>query len=921
MPAEKAVTRTEIDILYAASNKLTQAATPAEQLEAVSDYAREQGASSCVLLYIDNDSAGQPEWLTVVAEWTAESGVAMGLDQTFYMPSFAFHQVWLSAPSQPTLVEDVLSSDQVDRSSRANYVRFRVRGIAMLPLNIKGRWVGLIMFSWSEPRAFDERDRRIYTALIQQAGPVIDSVRLFEQTQKRAEELEAAKHEMDLLYAASNRLTQSMTPDEWLAAVSDYARDHGANSGVLFYVEAEDERPNAPTAVVIAAEWRHDAASEAAIGKRFLISDHDGFIRRWLSTPNRPTLIEDVLTGENSDPTALEVYRHYQMRATAILPLNNQGRWVGLLMFAWASPVVFEARDRRIYTALLQQATPVIDAVRLFEATRERALRAELLLEVNDALSQATDEQSILAAVQPLVIRYQAEYTHLAYVVEMNAQREPARVQFVAARTRAGRPIALSARSDIACDARHYPFIEAVIGRPNDLLIVEDVATDPRYDIGDAQPVSHDGPVSAAIAIPLRTGDVWQGILTFMWMQPQTFLPKVRELFAEIRPAATSVVASRRAYLAEQKARRETESRARELETVAKVSAAATTRLNVDELLNTVCALTLTSFNLQQVNVYLLDENARLLALATEKQSAAQAVMPVPRQIALDDEQDWIARVARERRGMRLVSDGRPGASAMAVPLVQADRLIGVLCLVSSGANRFTEADIQVMGTLADLIAVAIENARLYEQAQSVAVLEERNRLARELHDTVSQALYGIGLGARTARALLDRDPKRVAEPLEYVLSLAEAGLTEMRALIFQLRPESIENEGLVTALTKQAASLQARHGIQVRTVLCEEPRLPLEIKQALYLVAREAMHNTVKHARASHVTVSLVCTDTECLLDIQDDGVGFDLSVPLPGHYGLQTMSERVAQVRGRFELTSEPGQGTTVHVVIPVT
>src|SRR5690606_20676625 len=199
MTIDKAATRAEIDILYAASNKLTQASTPAEQLDAVSDYAREQGASSCVLLYIDNDASGQPEWLTVVAEWTAEGAVAMGLDQTFYMPSFAFNQVWLSAPNRPTLVEDALSSDLVDRSSRANYMRFRVRGMAMLPLNIKGRWVGLIMFAWSEPHVFDERDRRIFTALIQQAGPVIDSMRLFEQTQKRAAELEAAKHEIDLL--------------------------------------------------------------------------------------------------------------------------------------------------------------------------------------------------------------------------------------------------------------------------------------------------------------------------------------------------------------------------------------------------------------------------------------------------------------------------------------------------------------------------------------------------------------------------------------------------------------------------------------------------------------------------------------------------------------------------------------------------
>src|SRR5690606_34377713 len=313
----------------------------------------------------------------------------------------------------------------------------------------------------------------------------------------------------------------------------------------------------------------------------------------------------------------------------------------------------------------------------------------------------------------------------------------------------------------------------------------------------------------------------------------------------------------------------------------------------------------------QQANVYLLDEAGERLKLATDRQASAQPVTPIQHSISIDDETDLIARAARERRGLilNLADEGKPACSEMAVPMVLAGRLIGVLYLASSEAHRFAEADIQVMGTLTDLIAVAVENARLYEKAQALAVLEERNRLARELHDSVSQALYGIGLGARTARMLLDRSPDRVAEPLDYVLSLAEAGLTEMRALIFQLRPESIENEGLVSALTKQASSLQARHGLQVTTEMGDEPALPLEIKQALYLVAREAMHNTVKHAKASNVIVRLTLEPTRCLLEICDDGVGFDTRASFPGHSGLQTMSERVEHLRGVCSIDSAPG------------
>ncbi|HEX9133734.1 MAG TPA: sensor histidine kinase [Ktedonobacteraceae bacterium] len=196
--------------------------------------------------------------------------------------------------------------------------------------------------------------------------------------------------------------------------------------------------------------------------------------------------------------------------------------------------------------------------------------------------------------------------------------------------------------------------------------------------------------------------------------------------------------------------------------------------------------------------------------------------------------------------------------------------------------------------------AVALENARLYEQAQELAALEERQRLARELHDSVSQALYGITLGTHTARTLLERDPGKVAEPLDYVLSQAEAALTEMRALIFELRPESLETEGLVAALSRQAAALRARHEIEVSTEFCEEPDLPLKVKEGLYRVAQEALHNTAKHARANKVNLRMHVDTEGILLEVRDNGVGFDTTRSFPGHLGLHSMRERVARLGG---------------------
>jgi signal transduction histidine kinase len=258
--------------------------------------------------------------------------------------------------------------------------------------------------------------------------------------------------------------------------------------------------------------------------------------------------------------------------------------------------------------------------------------------------------------------------------------------------------------------------------------------------------------------------------------------------------------------------------------------------------------------------------------------------------------------------------------AALIVPLLLKERAMGLLLLTSSEPDFFTARHATLALAVANQAAMALENARLYEQAQEWAALEERQRLARELHDSVSQALYGISLGVHTARTLLDRDPRQVREPLEYVLSLADAALAEMRALIFELRPESLEREGLCGALTQQASRLHARYGLAVSVSLCDEPTLPLKAKQELYRIAQEAMQNTVKHAQASAVDLRLERAPEAIVLEVCDDGIGFDPADGFPGHLGLRSMRERVMHLDGTFQIESAPGQGTRIQACIPV-
>lgn len=261
------------------------------------------------------------------------------------------------------------------------------------------------------------------------------------------------------------------------------------------------------------------------------------------------------------------------------------------------------------------------------------------------------------------------------------------------------------------------------------------------------------------------------------------------------------------------------------------------------------------------------------------------------------------------------------GLAWIVIPLKLYDQFTGIIFLSHEEPEYYTTRHDQLVMVVANQAAISIENARLYRQARTLAVLQERQRLARELHDSVSQALYGIALGAKTARKQLANNPAKAAEPLDYVLSLSDAALTEMRALIFELRPESLANEGLLPALERQAQMLRARYKIEVNTDWQEEPPLSLPLKEALYRVTQEATNNTAKHAAAKHVNIQLSQQNGRVNLEIRDDGQGFDPNQPFHGHLGLRSMRERIEQAGGSFTIESRPGQGTCVQATIPIT
>lgn len=226
-----------------------------------------------------------------------------------------------------------------------------------------------------------------------------------------------------------------------------------------------------------------------------------------------------------------------------------------------------------------------------------------------------------------------------------------------------------------------------------------------------------------------------------------------------------------------------------------------------------------------------------------------------------------------------------------------------------------TSGVMQLGGVAVDIT----ERKQNEERLRLLAALEERQKLARELHDSVTQTLFSMSLNARATERALGSNPQQAVSLVAELRRLAQGALAEMRALIFELRPESLESEGLVAALAKHTAALMARHEITVRSEVDGEPAIDLAAKEACYRIAQEAMHNVVKHANATTIWLSLRHEDTWFVMQVRDDGCGFEVQGTFPGHLGLTSMRERAARVGATIEVVSRPGHGTTITTRLP--
>jgi signal transduction histidine kinase len=259
--------------------------------------------------------------------------------------------------------------------------------------------------------------------------------------------------------------------------------------------------------------------------------------------------------------------------------------------------------------------------------------------------------------------------------------------------------------------------------------------------------------------------------------------------------------------------------------------------------------------------------------------------------------------------------------SFLGVPVVARGLVIGAVYLTDKeGAPSFSDDDERLIGLLAAHAAIAIENARLYERSRELSIVEERNRLARELHDSVTQQLFGVSLAVEAAGTLLERDPVAAVAELERVRDLARGAMEELRAVVFELRPASLEAEGLASVLRKHVDVLRRVSGRPIELTLGDPPRLAAAQSAQVFRIAQEALQNALRHADAGHIEVRLEHGGGGLVLCVADDGRGFDVtdSAVRGRRLGLTSMEERAAELGGTLAIESVAGKGTRVRLEV---
>lgn len=654
----------------------------------------------------------------------------------------------------------------------------------------------------------------------------------------------------------------------------------------------------------------------------------------WLANEKKPIVIDDLLSDDElavrfrNDMSGFLSSVYKDVRCWMSLPMIYKDRVVGIMTLDHSEPGYYRTYHTELGKAFANQAAIEYENAKLFNEMSKRADETKTLLSIQQAITSRLEQDSVLRLIAGEARRLTNSNSTAVYLVDENAGELELAV--------------LSGVNQTGLTGMRIPVRGSAAGES--LLLHESIIFDrKRLENTPEHELAVITGMNTCLYVPLFAGSRPVGVIAAFSRVEGEFNAEDERIFSMFAPSAVIGIENARLYQEEKKELQENEQRRYVAEGLRDILRALNSNRSLDDILE---------FILKEAARLLHTDTAALFRLADDKKTLsleASCGLPhyVGNEIRVSSDDGILGRAFMERRpivrsdlsGIDSLYKGNPVQDAhlswlhdncsgmMAVPLICKDEVYGGIALYFRKDERqpsrtITKEEVGLAMTFADQAALAIDNTRLRKQAEDMAVTAERNRLARDLHDAVTQTLFSSSLIAEVLPKIWERNREEGMKRLEELRQMTRGALAEMRTLLFELRPATLVEAPLGDLLRQLSEAVTGRARIPVSLEVKGTAKLPPEVKIVFYRITQEALNNIAKHSGASKAAIVLNANEDEQLgvlvanLTISDDGKGFDPGSVTSEHFGIGIMRERAESAGAKLKVTSEPGSGTVIEL-----
>src|SRR5919199_2297644 len=799
----------------------------------------------------------------------------------------------------------------------------RFRAVVATPLISRGRVFGAITLYYPEPRPFSAEEVGLARTFADQATQAIENARLHAELEQRARESErrrrVAEGMRDLLASVNSTRSLDEVLDTVLAQASDLL---GCDAGSVLLLDGKEGQQG-----ILSVR-----ASRALVSEIMPTRLRVGTVITGLSVGRgRPVAVSDLVEAApvagvpepsiqerpghlrllrigdpppESHSRVREIARFY--RAILAVPLAIRGRIQGAITLYYRRPRDFSEDEVGLAQAFADQTALAMENARLHAQAIQRSRDLEALYRADEALYRSLHLDQVLQAL--VDVASDVLEADMCSVLVWDEQHE----RLIPGATRGFRPETVAQMSHAPGEG-----ITTRVALSGEPIAVEDAPNDPRvaHRITDAEGIR------SLLHVPIKVNGEVFGVFGVNYRQRRELSGAEERVLLALAHRAAVAIENARLYT-------ESEQRLQELEALYRADETLHRSLRLNDVLRSLVDVATDVLRADRSSVHIWDVERQELVVA-----AANGYSPESISVPLIAGEGFVAedlmttnvvvigdaasdpRLASPR--LRQVIQREGIRAALAAPIIVAGQVFGLFGVAFCTPHVPSREEQRVVQALAQRAGLAIQNAGLFEQAQQVATAEERQRLARELHDAVTQTLFSASLIAEVVPRLWERNQDDGRKRLEELRRLTRGALAEMRTLLLELRPAALIETPFAQLINQLGEAAASRSNLEVSVRSEGEPcPVPPEVQIALYRIAQEALNNTGKHAAATHAELHVRWRPDGINVRITDNGRGFDPRATPPGHLGIGIMQERARAIAARLRVESRPGNGTRISV-----